>query len=264
MFSDSLKWIVYVTQGGEIGPSYFAVHENHLDSIKDGFEHYHINEYIGKNYTTMHYFVKDKRVYFDNDNPYLSIPKPIYDFNKKAGEYVAGQLIDSTTYINFNGQQRLVQYLRGKLIFVEGIGCLSKGFIYFYDFGSFAGYTLYDMMRFCVGDTSYRFEGSPDDAVILNYGTPCMDSAYQKKVSTPIFTSNINIKIYPNPAFNEVSITNFTGKAAFYDVNGRCVKSLIIKNEQPIPIHDLIPGLYTIQFFNQNKVSHYKLMVSPH
>jgi hypothetical protein len=91
-----------------------------------------------------------------------------------------------------------------------------------------------------------------------------MDGAYQKKVSTPIFTSNIEIKIYPNPAFKEVSITNFTGKAAFYDINGRCVKSLNIKNEQPIPIHDLIPGLYTIQFFNRNKVSHYKLMVSPY
>ena len=67
---------------------------------------------------------------------------------------------------------------------------------------------------------------------------------------------NANIKVYPNPAVNELNIvTTFNGKAVFdiFDIVGRQIKSVAIRGDNTrVDIAELPEGMYLYQILDDN------------
>jgi hypothetical protein len=249
VFQENTKWVIaYSSWGPEGGNNHYKVIENNFDTIINGIEYCHLKDYVGKNYSKVNYTINNKKVYIDTEY-YRDAKNPVYDFNLKKGDLIGGYKIDSVSKLSINGRELIVQYLLGGLIFIEGFGCLSKGFVYFDDFtngGSWAGH-IYDCERICINDTAYlpRLKNN----VPVFQSTPCMDSVYQHKVSIEPIEKSKAI-IYPNPAKEQLTINNFSGKIELFDIAGSFIFYKSINHSQTLDIENLSKGIYYLKLSN--------------
>jgi choice-of-anchor B domain-containing protein len=58
---------------------------------------------------------------------------------------------------------------------------------------------------------------------------------------------NRNVKIYPNPALDELSIEGVTGLIQILSLDGRLAKTVFIEKNSSIDIHELASGTYILQ-----------------
>ncbi|RDI05758.1 T9SS type A sorting domain-containing protein [Flavobacterium sp. AG291] len=69
-----------------------------------------------------------------------------------------------------------------------------------------------------------------------------------------------NIEIYPNPARDKVTISNFTGQAELYDITGKLVISKSLTEDKTITTEQLQRGIYTIRLTDKTNTSYSKLI----
>ncbi len=249
VFQENTKWVVWYTGSAINGdPSHYKIFENNFDSAIKGIEYCHLKNYVGKNYTRENYTIINKKVFVDT-KIYRDAKNPVYDFNLIKGDFIGGYKIDSVSKLSINGRELIVQYLLGGIIFIEGFGCLSKGFVYFDDFtngGSWAGH-IYDCERICINDTAYlpRLKSN----VPVFQSTPCMDSVYQHKVPIEPIEKSKAI-IYPNPAKEQLTINNFSGKIELFDIAGSFIFYKSINHSQTLDIENLSKGIYYLKLSN--------------
>ncbi|PKG44114.1 T9SS type A sorting domain-containing protein [Psychroflexus sp. MES1-P1E] len=99
--------------------------------------------------------------------------------------------------------------------------------------------------------------------VISNYGSPDFvgfsEIAFSgvSTLGVTDYTLSDVISLYPNPAINIITINNKSKieleGITIYDMNGRMVKHLDVKNnnlEQTIDLSDLVSGIYMVKIFN--------------
>jgi choice-of-anchor B domain-containing protein len=63
---------------------------------------------------------------------------------------------------------------------------------------------------------------------------------------------NRNVKIYPNPALDELSIEGVTGLIQILSLDGRLAKTIFLEKNSSIDIHELASGTYVLQVEAQN------------
>ncbi len=63
---------------------------------------------------------------------------------------------------------------------------------------------------------------------------------------------NKNVKIYPNPALDELSIEGVTGLIQIFSLDGRLAKSVFLEKNSSIDIHELASGTYVLQVEAKN------------
>jgi len=63
---------------------------------------------------------------------------------------------------------------------------------------------------------------------------------------------NRNVKIYPNPALDELSIEGVTGLIQILSLDGRLAKTIFLEKNSSIDIHDLASGTYVLQVEAKN------------
>jgi choice-of-anchor B domain-containing protein len=63
---------------------------------------------------------------------------------------------------------------------------------------------------------------------------------------------NRNVKIYPNPALDELSIEGVTGLIQILSLDGRLAKTVFLEKNSSIDIHELASGTYVLQVEAQN------------
>lgn len=73
--------------------------------------------------------------------------------------------------------------------------------------------------------------------------------------------SNTNIAIYPNPAHNDFTVSNFSGTIAIIDATGNLVYNDTISKEEKIDISNLNKGLYFVKFYENNETITKKLII---
>jgi len=83
---------------------------------------------------------------------------------------------------------------------------------------------------------------------------------YNSSASQTIFT------VYPNPASQQVTVINnqnTSGQLKLLDLNGKIVyESSVVKgNNATVPLTNITPGLYFIEFYSENGVGYQKLAV---
>ncbi len=98
----------------------------------------------------------------------------------------------------------------------------------------------------------------------IGYGIPDFMTALESNVAVKDYQMDNIVKIYPNPAQNEIVIASekLLVKGAVFDVFGRKQCSFIINNfSQTIDISFLIAGNYIMQFTDANGRLYYKKIV---
>jgi hypothetical protein len=68
------------------------------------------------------------------------------------------------------------------------------------------------------------------------------------------------IKLYPNPATDAVTVTNFSGDAELYDIAGKLVLTKQSIHNNPIDVQQLQKGIYTVKLTQGNSVQYSKLI----
>lgn len=63
---------------------------------------------------------------------------------------------------------------------------------------------------------------------------------------------NRNVKIYPNPALDELSIEGVTGLIQILSLDGRLAKTVFLEMNSSVDIHELASGTYVLQVEAQN------------
>lgn len=63
---------------------------------------------------------------------------------------------------------------------------------------------------------------------------------------------NRNVKIYPNPALDELSIEGVTGLIQILSLDGRLAKTIFLEKNSSIDIHELASGTYVLQVEAKN------------
>jgi choice-of-anchor B domain-containing protein len=63
---------------------------------------------------------------------------------------------------------------------------------------------------------------------------------------------NRNVKIYPNPALDELSIEGVTGLIQILSLDGRLAKTVFLEKNSSIDIHELASGTYVLQVEAKN------------
>jgi hypothetical protein len=72
-----------------------------------------------------------------------------------------------------------------------------------------------------------------------------------------------NVRIYPNPAINFITLNNLPQKSIvdIFDINGKIVKSFISDNqESKVDISELTKGIYYVKISNESKSLTYKFI----
>jgi subtilisin family serine protease len=72
--------------------------------------------------------------------------------------------------------------------------------------------------------------------------------------------TQINPKIYPNPASTHFNIANYTGQLSIYAINGDLVYDQYVSENELINIQNLKPGIYIIRCSNSQSVSFARLI----
>jgi hypothetical protein len=247
VFQEKTKWVIWYNSDGILSfPSHYRVYENYIDSIVNGTEFCHFKVYVGSNYTIEKFTIKGKKVYVDEKN--YSVKNPVYDFTLKKGDILSGHKIDSVSSVRINGRNLIVQYLSDDLIFVEGFGCLSKGFVHFDDFNSPGwSYHAYTSVRTCINDSAFKYENSLDTLGIKFIETPCMDSTMQKLVEISKQIKRGKIMIYPNPVSERLIIDNFKGEVEIYNLQGLLQHKEVIDDQEFIDVSHLVKGIYYVR-----------------
>lgn len=108
-----------------------------------------------------------------------------------------------------------------------------------------------DSTTTCHNDSVYRLAGNQIYVNVL-------------PANTAIRTiSNNQIKIYPNPAINELSIEgDIQGQADLIDLEGTCVLSKKINRTEVVDISQLNEGMYTLRIRSVEKVIYKRLMIA--
>jgi len=76
-------------------------------------------------------------------------------------------------------------------------------------------------------------------------------------LSLDAFTTELDFSIYPNPTKNTVSIDlkdNNKAEITIYDLNGRVIKSQIIKSKEKINMSELANGIYLIKIITNGEI----------
>lgn len=69
-----------------------------------------------------------------------------------------------------------------------------------------------------------------------------------------------NFNVYPNPATDLVTISNFNGEAELYDMTGKKVLNTLITDSKPINVQALQKGIYTIRLTDGTNTNYTKLI----
>jgi len=265
-FEQDTKYVVwrYVSEG----TSYYTYQEVFDDSIVDGTEYYQVVKWVGESKTKVLYKVKDRKVYViypifktNTDSYHL-----IYDFNLNAGDSlkvdellgsgkyknIYTSTIDSTKTILINGKSKKIQFVTTKLppykkhsyIFIEGIGCLETGLIYFEEGGWFES-DRWSCKRICMNDSAYLPKLKDNT---LNYLTaPCMNDSMRNIVNVDELISNNKILVYPNPVTNQLTVKNVTGNLQLFDVRGTLIREEYLTGQNIMDIGYLPKGIYFLK-----------------
>lgn len=68
------------------------------------------------------------------------------------------------------------------------------------------------------------------------------------------------IKLYPNPAKNTVSISDFSGDISVYDITGKIVLTQSVAKNNSIDVQQLQKGIYTVKLIEENSIKYLKLI----
>jgi hypothetical protein len=108
-----------------------------------------------------------------------------------------------------------------------------------------------DSTTTCHNDSVYRLSGNQIYVNVLPANT-----------AIKTITDN-QIRVYPNPAINEFSIEGgIRGQADLFDLNGICVLSKRISNNEIIDVSQLNGGMYTLRIRSAERVIYKRLLIS--
>ena len=98
-----------------------------------------------------------------------------------------------------------------------------------------------------------------ENAINLNYYI--LNLSIGTGIPNSAFTYNLDI--YPNPNTGEFYITNTTpGYLNFYTTSGKMIKSMFISGSAKVEVHDLIPGIYFLQYKTNENTQINKLIIN--
>lgn len=84
-------------------------------------------------------------------------------------------------------------------------------------------------------------------------------SLFESTMGNEDFALANAVKLYPNPATDVVTITNFSGDAELYDMTGKLVLAQRMDNS-PINVQQLQKGIYTVKLTHANGIQYSKLI----
>jgi len=280
-FDKETKYVVKRYQG-ESEPDYYTFQEVYSDSIVNATQYYHVLKSVGKFTSKVLYKIKDGKVYVISSNFKNNVKDYhlIYDFNLNAGDsmitdsfycgcsYITKRyttVIDSVKTISIGGKSRKVQYVTLKFkqwesykyTFVEGLGCLETGLIYF-EVTGFFNVDHWKCERICINDSAYLPKLKNNALHYLD--TPCMNDSLRKIVSIDEVRSSDIEYIYPNPFTDYLIIKNFTGKIYLYDVKGSLILEESIDKQQIMDVNYLEKGVYYIKLDSENNSMYRKVL----
>jgi len=82
----------------------------------------------------------------------------------------------------------------------------------------------------------------------------------ENTMGTEDFTPATTIKLYPNPAKDVVTITNFSGDASVYDTTGKLVLTHSNTANSPLNVQQLQKGVYALKLSEGGTVTYLKLI----
>jgi hypothetical protein len=273
-FEKDTKYVVRRYVDVENGPSYNTFQELVLDSVKQDDEFYHLLVWIGDK-NTKYYFKASKGKVYIIDKTFLRNPNDyhlIYDFNLSQGDIINvdsmrykgwGTIsgiknyknkIDSVKTFIIQGKLKKAQFVTVesppyesyKFLFVEGLGCLQTGLLY-YEIGDLFFRDRSGTLRICINDSAYNPKIKNNDLEYIS--TPCMDSAYQHMVDVKN-SNKSDPSIFPNPIKDRLTIKDFKGNIALYDFKGSLLLEETITYETQLDVQFLPKGIYYLKFFN--------------
>lgn len=74
------------------------------------------------------------------------------------------------------------------------------------------------------------------------------------------FNLSGKVKLYPNPATDSVTLTNFSGDVSFYDITGKQVLTQFVTIDSPINVQHLQNGVYSLKLTEGNTITYLKLV----
>jgi len=214
--------------------------------------------------------IDSQKVYILSDFSGELSEELIFDFSLNKGDSIIigwhTIIIDSIRYVDFAGKLRKIQYTHCKT--PDGEGLIFSGFKLIEGVGTLNG--LYDQYE-CLHD---RMGNCPRDFLICyseNGETLFQDgdSCYVYKNYTGIEEkeSGHELKIYPNPAIDQITIqtSNSIRKAyiRLYSIDGRLIVSKDLYNEkETISIRSLSNGIYFVSIYlNKSFIMNKKILI---
>ena len=71
-----------------------------------------------------------------------------------------------------------------------------------------------------------------------------------------------NYTVYPNPASDQIQISNFTGQISVFDMSGKCLMNAVqVQENEYVSTSQLTKGTYILQLSSNKEIYHSKLVI---
>ena len=279
-------WHYSAFQPGFGGPASWTYTE--VKHIKDSLFMGKATKVLGTNissFTLLGFYTGNTYVYTSNDSVFfynsqtLNQWQLLYSFNTPVGQSWQIRLQDNNSIDTVNIK---VDSVKNTTINSVSLKTLFVTYTEHFGYNPTFGMTYHSVIYDRLGDTTYLLNFHADQEFSCD-GCPIMQSIlcyqdstfnlYQPDTSKSCtysysginqFTNNTQIKIYPNPAVNQIFIdANSNDKLTIniYDVNGKQVLNTTINDKSVLDVSTLANGVYTLSLSSVNFTQNKKLII---